>query len=127
MERQAHYADPGHTGMPEAIRVGDAIYVKGMCGWADDMTIPADMESQMRNTYARISRALAAFGANLSHVVEQTVFVTDIEAAMAVAGKVRQDVYGQALPVGATVEVSRLGVAGLMVEIKVSARLGAQT
>jgi len=123
MDRQRHFAEGRNSGMPEAIRVGDAIHVKGMCGWADDMSIPADMETQMRNAYARIAKALAAFGATLADVVEQTVFVTDIEAAMAAAARVRADVYGEVFPVGATVEVSRLGVAGLMVEIKVSARL----
>lgn len=115
--------DPWKTGMPDAVKVGDTVYVKGMTGFNADLSVPPDMETQMRNTYATIGRALAHFGATLKDVVEQTVFVTDIPAALAVR-HVRKEAYGDILPVGATVGVTELGAPGLMIEIKVTARIG---
>jgi len=110
------------TGMPRAIKVGDTIYVMGLVGYNDDMTIPPDMETQMRNTYAAIEKALKHFGATLKDVVEQTVFVTDMAAAQAVR-HVRNEVFGGPLPVGATVGVTELGAPGASIEIKVTARI----
>src|SRR3546814_21196262 len=59
---------------------------------------PADfsaMEDQMRVTYANAARILARFGATLDHVVEETLYVLDVEAAFAVAGKVRKEAYSK--------------------------------
>jgi 2-iminobutanoate/2-iminopropanoate deaminase len=114
--------DHGNTGMPEAVQEGDTIYVKGCTGRNDDRSTPPDMETQMRNTYRTIERILQRFGASMSDVVEQTVFITDIAAGQA-ARHVRTEVYGEELPASATVGVTELGAPGLMIEIKVTARV----
>lgn len=123
-DREIFEGDPPVPGLPQAIRVGDTIYVSGTTAYEEGRDPPADMAEQMRLTYKRIDRALAHFGAGLADVVEQTVFVTDMPAALA-ARHVRMEAYGEAgggLPVSATVEVTALGRPGLLVEIKVTAR-----
>jgi enamine deaminase RidA (YjgF/YER057c/UK114 family) len=117
--------NPPIPGFAQAVKVDKMIYVSGTTAYRDGQEPPADMAEQMRIAYGRISDALGHFGATLANVVEQTVFVTDMDAALA-ARHVRLEVYGAAsdmFPASATVEVSRLGRPGLMVEIKVSARL----
>ena len=42
----------------------------------------------MRVTYANAEKLLARFGATLDHVVEETLYVLDVDVAFAVASKV---------------------------------------
>lgn len=123
MRRETYAGDPPIPGLPQAMKVGDTIYVSGTTAYVEGEAPSPDMGDQMRVAYARIARSLAHFGAGLSDVVEQTVFVTDMDAALA-ARHVRAEVYGDTLPTSATVGVTALGRPGLMVEIKVSARIG---
>ena len=111
-------------GYAQAIKVGDTIYVSGQLSHDDKGTMiapaaldesgkPADfstMEEQMRVTYANAAKLLARFGATLDHVVEETLYVLDVDAAFAVAGKVRKQAYATARPQCASnlIGVSRL-------------------
>jgi enamine deaminase RidA (YjgF/YER057c/UK114 family) len=125
MGREIFQGDPPVPGLPQAVKVGDTIYVPGTTAHAEGREPSPDMAEQMRAAYAKIGEALAHFGAGLGDVVEQTVFVTDMPAALA-ARHVRMEAYGRTgdgLPASATVEVTALGRPGLMVEIKVTARL----
>lgn len=57
---------------------------------------PADfsmMERQMRVAYANPAKILARFGATLDDVVDETLFVLDVDSAFAAAGKVRKEAY----------------------------------
>jgi enamine deaminase RidA (YjgF/YER057c/UK114 family) len=99
-------------GYAQAIKVGDTIYVSGQLSHddkgimiapaaLDESGKPADfstMEEQMRVTYANAAKLLARFGATLDHVVEETLYVLDVDAAFAVAGKVRKEAYAVARP-----------------------------
>ena len=65
----------------------------------DETGKPADfsiMAQQMRVTYADAATILAQFGATLDHVVEETLYVLDVDEAFAVAGKVRKEAYAEA-------------------------------
>ena len=83
---------------------------------------PADfsaMEAQMRVTYANAAKLLARIGATLDHVVEETLYVLDVDAAFAVAARVRKEAYTTARPQCASnlIGVSRLAFPELLVEI----------
>ncbi|WP_306396026.1 RidA family protein [Telluria beijingensis] len=108
----------------QAVQVKDVIYVSGQLSHDKDgnFIAPAElgadgkpvdgsaMEAQMRQTYKNAIAMLAEFGATLDDVVEETLFVTDVEAAFAVAGKVRKEMYGVPRPLCAS---NLIGVAGL--------------
>lgn len=129
-------------GYAQAIKVGDAIYVSGQLSHDDNgkLVAPAAldesgkaaefsmMEQQMRTTYANAVKLLAGFGATLDNVVEETLYVLDVDAAFAVAGKVRKEVYGTARPQCASnlIGVSRLAFPEQIIEIAFKAVL-AQT
>src|ERR1044071_5489925 len=99
-------------GYVQAVRVGDTIYVSGQLSHDDQGNMigaaPLDdsgnirdhsnMEIQMRQTYANAKRILAEFGATLDNVVEEVLYVTDMDKAFAAAGPVRKDAYGSSIP-----------------------------
>jgi enamine deaminase RidA (YjgF/YER057c/UK114 family) len=84
------------------------------------------MEIQMRQTYANVKKILGDFGATLENVVEEVVYVTDIEKAFAAAGPVRKEAYGTPAPqVASTLLVTpRLSFPAQLIEIKLIAKLG---
>ncbi|MEO8696300.1 MAG: Rid family hydrolase, partial [Acidimicrobiales bacterium] len=74
--------------------------------------------------YSRIVKLLEMYGATMANVVDETLFVTDMETAIPAAVAVRREVYGGVFDVASTlIGVQRLGGADLLVEIKCTARL----
>lgn len=77
----------------------------------------------MELAYRNVATTLAHFGATMSDVVEQRVYVTNIEEAAA-ALDVRKAAYGgKDLPASTMVEVSRLALPQLKFEVSVTARV----
>ena len=126
-------------GYVQAVKVGDTIYVSGQLSHDEQGNIvgaaPLDergniqdhsnMEIQMRQTYANASKILAEFGATLDNVVEEVVYVTDMEKALAAAGPVRKEAYGSQTPqVASSILVTpRLAFPTQLIEIKMIARV----
>jgi enamine deaminase RidA (YjgF/YER057c/UK114 family) len=112
-------------GFSQATRVGDTIYVAGTVGIGEGMHIPESMAGQMELAYRNVADTLAHFGARMSDVVEQRVYVTNIDEASA-ALEVRKAAYGgKDLPASSMVEVSKLALPQLKFEVAVTARLDA--
>ena len=113
-------------GYSQAVKVGDTIYLSGQISHNETGEIVGvgDVEAQIRQTYVNIKKLLAEYGAGLENVVDETWFVTDIEAGDAVAGKLRKEIYS-GIPVVAltVVEIKRLAFPELLVEIKCVARV----
>jgi enamine deaminase RidA (YjgF/YER057c/UK114 family) len=53
-----------------------------------------NMGAQMPRSYANIKTLLARYGADMDSIVEEVLYVTDMDAAFAVAGSVRAEAYG---------------------------------
>ena len=120
-------------GYPQAVQVGDMIQVSGQLPHDMDGKLiaparldadgyPSDfsnMEEQMRATYANAVKVLAQFGATLDDAVQETLFVLDMPAAFAVAGKVRKEAYGTDRPQVASniIGVKSLANAEQLIEI----------
>ena len=125
-------------GYAQAVKVDDMIYVSGQLSHDDhgNMVGPAplddsgkirdysNMETQMRQTYANAKKLLNQFGASLDNVVDEVLFVRDMDAAFAVAGAVRKDAYGSRKPaVASTILVTpRLAFPTQLIEIKFVAK-----
>jgi enamine deaminase RidA (YjgF/YER057c/UK114 family) len=84
----------------------------------------SNMEIQMRQTYANAKKILGEFGATLDDVVEEVLYVTDMDTAFAAAGPVRKEAYGSQRPeVASTIVVtSRLALPTQLIEIKFVAK-----
>ena len=85
----------------------------------------SNMEAQMRQTHANAKKLLNQFGATLDNVVEEVLYVRDMDAAFAVAGAVRKDAYGSGKPaVASTMLVTpRLAFPTQLIEITFVAKM----
>ncbi len=113
-------------GYSQAVKVGDTIYLSGQASHDDqgEFVGVGDMEAQMRQTYVNIKKLLAEYGAGLENTVDETWFVTDMEAGSAAAGKLRKEIFSGS-PVAAltVVQIGRLAFPELLIEIKCVAKV----
>ena len=113
-------------GYSQAVKVSDTIYLSGQISHNETGEIVGvgDVEAQIRQAYVNIKKLLAEYGASVENIVDETWFVTDIEAGDAVAGKLRKEIYS-GIPVVAltVVEIKRLAFPELLVEIKCVAKV----
>ena len=113
-------------GYSQAVKVGDTIYVSGQVSHDDNGNIigHGDMEAQMRQSYANIKKVLAMYGAKMENLVDEILFVTDMDAAFAAAVKCRQEIFtGTPVVASTIVQIQRLAFPQLMIEIKCIARI----
>lgn len=111
-------------GYSQAVKVGDTIYLSGQVSHDDNGNIVGEgnMELQMRAAYANVEKVLARYGASMENVVDEIVFVTDMDAAFAARVKIKQDVFsGSPVPASTIVQIERLAFPQLMIEIKCTA------
>jgi enamine deaminase RidA (YjgF/YER057c/UK114 family) len=129
----------GQYGYVQAVRVDDTIYVSGQLSHDTQGNIvgaaPLDekgkirdhsnMAIQMRQTYANAKKILSEFGATLDDVVEEVLYVTDMDRAFAAAGPVRKEAYGSQMPsVASTILATpRLALPTQLIEIKFVAKV----
>lgn len=113
-------------GYSQAVKVGDTIYLSGQVSHDDKGNIVGleDMEAQMRQAYANVQKVLAYYGATMANIIDEVLFVTDIEAAYAARVKCRQAVFAGTPVVASTiVQIQRLAFPELMIEIKCVAKV----
>jgi enamine deaminase RidA (YjgF/YER057c/UK114 family) len=113
-------------GYVQAVRVGDTIYIAGQVSHDEEGNVvgDGDMELQMRQTYENIQKVLGNYGATMENLVDEVLFVTDIEAAFAARANIGRDVFSGFPTVASTlVQIGGLAFPELMVEIKVVAKL----
>ncbi len=113
-------------GYSQAVKVGDTICVSGQVSHDDEGKIVGrgDMEAQMRQAYANIQKMLEQYGATMDNVIDEVLFVTDMNTAFAAAVKCRQEVFsGQPVVASTIVQIQRLAFPDLMIEIKCVAKL----
>jgi enamine deaminase RidA (YjgF/YER057c/UK114 family) len=125
-------------GYVQAVKVGKTLYLSGQLSHDDqgNLVAPAPLDGdgkitdhgnmgpQMAQTYANAKLLLARYGATLDNVVEEVLYVTDMDAAFAVAGEVRAAAYGGPPAVASTILVTpRLAVPDQLIEIKFIAEL----
>ena len=113
-------------GYSQAVKVGDTIYLAGQVSHDEkgEFVGVGEMETQMRQAYANVAKLLAEYGAGVENIVDEVLFVNDIEAAFAARVKCRQDVFGGFPAVSSTlVQIERLSFPELMIEIKCVAKV----
>lgn len=72
-------------GYAQAVKVGETIYLSGQVSHDEEGNIVGlrDMETQMRQRYANIQKVLAQYGATMDNIVDEVLFVTDMDSAFA--------------------------------------------
>jgi 2-iminobutanoate/2-iminopropanoate deaminase len=105
-------------------RHGDLIFLAGVVSW-DAQGAPigvGSMQQQLRTIYDEIGVILKRYGAGLESVIKETIFTTDMEALKAAAA-VRSQAYSRPAPASTWVEVKRLILPELLVEVELIAGL----
>jgi len=119
----AHHAAPGcrhqneaverSIGFCQAVRVGDVLYVSGVTG-------AAPMDAAVPRVYEQLGRILEANGLTFADVVKETVYATDLDAFIKLRDA-RKPFYGSWLPAATWVQVQRLYLPSLVVEVELVA------
>ena len=113
-------------GYSQAVKVGDTIYVSGQVSHDDKGNVlgEGDMEVQMQAAYANVGKVLKQYGATMDNVVDEIIFVTDMDAAFPARVKMKQEVFSGSPVLGSTiVQIQRLALPQFMIEIRCIARV----
>lgn len=112
-------------GTKASVKGRDTIFIAAQLSWDEQGHVKGDtMEVQMRQAYANVRKLLEPHGAHFKDVVEETLFVTDMKGALAVAQKVRQEVFGESPTVASSiVEIAQLADPKAHVAIRATAKL----
>ena len=100
-------------GYCQAVRVGDVLHVSGVAA-------AAPMETAVPRVYDQLRRILEANGLTFADVAKETVFATDLDAFIKASGA-RKPYYGASLPAATWVQVQRLYLPSLVVEVELIA------
>ncbi len=113
-------------GYSQAVKVEDTIYLSGQVSHDDEGNVlgEGDMEVQMRAAYANVEKVLAQYGASMENVVDEMLFVTDMDAAFGARVKMKQEVFaGSPVLASTIVQIQRLAFPQLMIEIRCVAKV----
>jgi 2-iminobutanoate/2-iminopropanoate deaminase len=107
----SHYTD--------AVRFGDILFVSGLTAHngVGKLVGGADAAAQTRQILVNLQLVLDAAGATMADVLKVTVFLTDINDRVAI-NPVRQEFFGSARPASTLIEVSKLALPEMKVEIE---------
>jgi 2-iminobutanoate/2-iminopropanoate deaminase len=129
-ERQIVRDGPFKAIIADGVKAGNTIYLSGQVSVdAVGQTVGADITAQLRHAYRNVAVVLAKFDATMGDIVDETVFVTDIDEFLAKAPQlfaVRAEEFGREPQISQTlVQVARLGSPDWLLEIKCIAHLSA--
>ncbi len=113
-------------GYSQAVKVGDTIYISGQVSHDDEGNVlgDGDMEVQMRAAYANVGKVLAQYGASMENVVDEILFVTEMDSAFDARVKMKDEVFDGVPVVASTImQIQSLAFPLLMIEIRCIARV----
>ncbi len=105
-------------GWSHAVKADNTIYLAGMVGFDENRNVVAGgFEAQTVKTFENIKLTLEAAGASLKDVVKMTIYVTDMKNIIKFR-EIRARYFSPPMPASTGVEVSRLILPELLVEIE---------
>ena len=116
VEPISHYTD--------AVRFGNLLFISGMVGVDAQGRVAGrgDVVAQARATFTNMERILEAEGASFADVLKVTVYLRNVEDRARI-NPVRAEFFGDARPASTLVEVSKLVVPELLIEVEAIAGL----
>lgn len=107
----SHYTD--------AVVFEDLVFVSGCAPVDRDLNLVGgdDVVAQARQVFDNMKLVLEAAGASFKNILKVTVYLTNIDDRLLV-NPVRQEVFGDARPASTLVEVSRLAIPGMKIEVE---------
>jgi enamine deaminase RidA (YjgF/YER057c/UK114 family) len=127
IEKKTYRSGPYQDFFAQATQVGNVLYLSGQVGIDREGNTPASIADQTRIAYTNMQDTLAQFGADMSNIVDETFFVTDMHELFVNIEDVygaREAAYGGKPEVSQTVvQVVALVQPELKIEIKCIAHL----
>jgi reactive intermediate/imine deaminase len=107
----SHYCD--------AVAFGDLLFISGVGPLDANLELVGgnDVVAQAEAAFAAMDKVLNAAGASFADVLKVTVFLTDVNDRTKI-NPVRQKFFGAARPASTLIEVSRLAIPGMKIEVE---------
>lgn len=107
----SHYTD--------AVRFGDLLFISGLppVDESNNVVGGEDVVQQAEQIFESMQKVLRAAGATFADVLKVTVYLTDVDDRAKI-NPVRQRFFGSARPASTLIEVSRLAIPGMKVEVE---------
>lgn len=110
-------------GYVQAVKKGDTVWISGQLGHDMNGILAEGMENQFRQTYENIGKLLVGFGMTADDIVEEVIYVTDMQQGFESRKLTGKEFYGEVCIVASTiVAVNELALPGQKVEIKIVAK-----
>ena len=90
IEKKTYRSGPYQDFFAQGTQVGNVLYLSGQVGVDRDGNTPTSIADQTKVAYTNMQDTLSQFGADMSNIVDETFFVTDMDELF---GNV-EDVYG---------------------------------
>jgi 2-iminobutanoate/2-iminopropanoate deaminase len=103
------------AGYTQAVKVDNILYISGTVSRGDAATA-------LKNIYTNLDRTLKHFGASFQNVVKETLYTTDIEAVKR-NNHARKPFYNGDYPAATWVQISRLYMPDVTIEVELVAHL----
>ena len=127
IEKKTYHSGPYREYFAQGTLVDGVVYLSGQIGADENGNTPREIAEQTRIAYANTREVLAQFGADMSNVVDETWFVTDMNELLENVDAVytaRTEAYASSPELCQTlVQVSGLVAPELKIEIKCVAHL----
>lgn len=110
-----HRSESAETeiGYCQAVRSGNRLYISGTAG-------QGEMPAAVQSVYGRLRQTLEANGLTFRDVVKENVYTTDLDAFKG-SKDIRKAFYGESLPAATWVQVQRLFLPSLVLEVELTA------
>lgn len=106
-------------GYSQAVRVGDVLYISGSVG-------AGPMPKAIHDAYEELRKTLNAYGLTFKNVVKENVYTTQLDEFIK-HKDVRRAYYEEDFPAATWVQVARLYVPELVVEVELTAVIPAKS
>jgi len=90
IEKKTYRSGPYQDFFAQGTQVGNVLYLSGQVGIDRDGNTSANIADQTKAAYTNMQDTLSQFGADMSNIVDETFFVTDMDELF---GNI-EDVYG---------------------------------
>jgi len=116
----AHFITDWH--FSPVLDTGDFVFLSGIAGARADLTVAADPETQIRDTFRCAQEHLSAANLTFDDVVEMTTYHVGLRDHLAAFMRVKDEYVAAPYPAWTAIGVSELITEGTIVEIRLIAR-----